>query len=1188
MVQQEEEKDRATEDLVFEDTQNSELASSQREAHTYNVAVKYMFKILICEKMTWMLPIWVAVALLALCRGQNALYEGNSLSESGYHLCIRNETRIVSSLVMHEVPYTATKPCGSWLLWRSCTVTLYRMTYQTEYKNVVEQVTRCCDGYEQVGQYCALSVNRSREFIAKPGSCPTPDGLYSQSEDCEWDMDCPGWQKCCQSLSGSLCTSPAINKSENGGYRFNATVTVKTDYQQLMSNGERLPNHTRLLQAMVTGALQSDNVTVYYLSSWAVQPYKTATSLLIDCSFPVSLYSVTSKLHLLVKQIPEVSAVTVEDVDECAEFALHQCSPLADCNNTVGSYRCTCHKGYTDGDPSNPGAHCTAEIRVQTTTDSLLINTKSASNTSQKPLGNSSMRIFNSSEASMTTALSNTSSAPYKPTHAPQWTQFENYTSSNLTVGLPLPTTTCLPSSITRLESANVTETSFCVHWSSPFHTQQTYRVVLSRGSEVIQFWDVTETKMEFGKLQPGALYNVAVTPQACGNHRFTLYLPVKTDAQSLDVTTRITNIQFSADLQNTSSQAYRNLSEGILEQIYQSLSPEMKTLIDLGLLRIKIRGFSPGSVVVTFTIISVPSQDITNVSTAVLHSLMNSSQYTVDENSTSISDFNECDSEGNDCSPWATCKNEKGSYTCICLDGFIDNNPVRPGRACQAAVPLETSPPPPRLTPTIPPTFNSTPISQTRPTSDPALTTGKPPPSLTPVIISTSERSSSTVTPNTVSSTTSTSTTPGTTRVPVVTSAPATTTSPTATTNTAVTTTTTQPTTSSTDPQTTLVFKATTIMTSAISAPTTTLTNPTSTATASKTSAPVLTIVTSASMSRAISVHCRVASITVTIAKDFLLNSNIGERNLYLGMVGCGVNGGNATHADLTVAWNECGTMLMHNETYYTASVTLFSTMDPYNSPSGSVETPRIQLQVPVMCTYMKSMLISADYGSMGYDVIKDVIMGLGSFQVTVQLMNGTVPLPHNYSLSSQEVVVVEVSLNTSSEQIKVVVSRCWATPTPNPTDTNRYTFLENSCPVNTQTRVLTNGNYSRSRISVQIFSFVDLNMVYVHCQVQICVLTGSNTCVADCAQKITRTSNSFGSMVGSSQALCRSEEKSLDQEYNNLHTIGLACIGIGLSLVFIVGFVCLFYYQRNRIGHYNFSSKPKQDNFTYLVFNA
>lgn len=78
------------------------------------------------------------------------------MSESGYHLCIHNETRTVSYLVMHEVPYIVTKPCGGWLLWQTCTVTLYRMTYQTEYKTVVEQVTRCCNSYVQVGHYCAL------------------------------------------------------------------------------------------------------------------------------------------------------------------------------------------------------------------------------------------------------------------------------------------------------------------------------------------------------------------------------------------------------------------------------------------------------------------------------------------------------------------------------------------------------------------------------------------------------------------------------------------------------------------------------------------------------------------------------------------------------------------------------------------------------------------------------------------------------------------------------------------------------------------------------------------------------------------------------------------------------------------------------------------------------------------------
>lgn len=85
---------------------------------------------------------------------------GNSLSASGYHLCIHNETRNVSFLVMHTIPYTETKRCGGWLHWKKCTVTLYKMTLQTEYKTTMEQVTRCCSGYVQVGRYCAR-----REYI---------------------------------------------------------------------------------------------------------------------------------------------------------------------------------------------------------------------------------------------------------------------------------------------------------------------------------------------------------------------------------------------------------------------------------------------------------------------------------------------------------------------------------------------------------------------------------------------------------------------------------------------------------------------------------------------------------------------------------------------------------------------------------------------------------------------------------------------------------------------------------------------------------------------------------------------------------------------------------------------------------------------------------------------------------------
>lgn len=49
-------------------------------------------------------------------------------------------------------------------------------------------------------------------------------------------------------------------------------------------------------------------------------------------------------------------------------------------------------------------------------------------------------------------------------------------------------------------------------------------------------------------------------------------------------------------------------------------------------------------------------------------------------------------------------------------------------------------------------------------------------------------------------------------------------------------------------------------------------------------------------------------------------------------------------------------------------ASVTLFNTLDQNVLPGGVMETPKLHLKVPVMCAYEKSMLISADFSSIGY----------------------------------------------------------------------------------------------------------------------------------------------------------------------------------------------------------------------------
>ncbi|KAM4726216.1 uromodulin-like 1 [Anableps anableps] len=1159
--------------------------------------------------MRWILLIWASEALLALCSGQNTVEEGNYLSPSGYHLCIRNESRNVSFLVVHPVPYTVTKPCGGWLFWMTCTVTLYKIVHQIEYKTVKEQVTRCCDGYEQVGHYCSLSVNRSDEFTAKPGSCPTADGLSPSSVDCEFDLDCPGWQKCCQRCGRFLCSNPTRSEQSLGfqGSLWNATVTVKMDYQQLLSKENGLLNLTRLLQAMITGALESE-VSIYYLNSQPVHPYRISTSLLILSNLSLSLHNATSKLHLLLKHIPEVSSVTVQDVDECVHPALHQCSLQAHCTNTLGSYKCVCQQEYLDGDPFNPGVDCTGDTRVQTTIMPPMVNTTFSwtFNSTRDPSGNGTMGSFIPFGTSVTTALTNTSSVTYNSSHASLGTSSAPVTNMSSAAALPLPGTTCRPSSISGLWLANVTGTSMSVQWSAQVQSNQTFQITLSKTSEVTKRWETTMTMIKIKGLQPGVLYNITVTPCACGKQGSALHIMVKTDAQTLDATTRLTNIEFSKDLRNSSSQAYKNLTETFLQEIYQSLPLGLKAMVDSGQVRIEIQSFSLGSVVVNFSIIFNPSpgQTMSNVSAALVHSLMNSSKFTVDGSSISINDFDECASGENDCSQWARCTNTWASYTCICLDGFIDNNPERPGRNCQDGT-MDTT-----LTPGI---FTISPTPPV-PTFPQATTTSK----TTNPILATSANASHfrTAIPtvnNNIPPTTATPTTLYT--APVITGITQTSkTAPTLTINvptshsaalTNTSRTTFIPTVPSTNPITTAAPVTTTITVPAVNAthttsssqvissvaPTTTTsataagsTSTSTTSTTQTTPSPALRSTTNSSLS----VQCRVAALTVTLAKAFLVNAKIQEGALYLGIPECGVNGGNTTHVQLTVAWNECATRLVHNETTYTASVTLFNSMNPYTAEGGSVEVPRIRLEVPIMCTYMKSMLISADFGSMGYEMIKEVITGLGSFQVVVQLMNGTAPLPHNYSLSPEQAVVVEVSLNSTSEQMKVVINKCWATPTQNPADPYSYTFLENSCPLNIYTKVLMNGNSTSSRVSVQIFSFVNLNVIYLHCQVQICVQIGSDSCVPDCLQRTARTGNTIGTSVGSSGPILRLDEESLEEKLNTLHIVGLSCLGVGVCLCFIVGFVCLFYCQRNRIGHYNFNVKPKEENFTYLVFNT
>ncbi|KAJ8412549.1 hypothetical protein AAFF_G00128850 [Aldrovandia affinis] len=219
---------------------------------------------------------------------------------------------------------------------------------------------------------------------------------------------------------------------------------------------------------------------------------------------------------------------------------------------------------------------------------------------------------------------------------------------------------------------------------------------------------------------------------------------------------------------------------------------------------------------------------------------------------------------------------------------------------------------------------------------------------------------------------------------------------------------------------------------------------------------------------------------------------------------------------------------------------------------------------------------------------MINYMVEGSGTFHVTLQLLNGTFPLPQNYSLSPNEEVVVEVAINSTLDQIKIVINECWATPTSNPLDSTTYFFLQNSCPVpNTYTTVLQNGNSTASRLSIRIFSFVQQSVIYLHCKVQICFETSGATCKPDCIGRTERYKNIIAVGRASSGPIYQSTYWPGNETTESLQDVIYIIMGVLLGAL-VLAILCLVFYRKRRVGNYNFNFTPKQERFTYHVFGT
>ncbi|XP_010215637.1 PREDICTED: uromodulin-like 1 [Tinamus guttatus] len=586
--------------------------------------------------------IFILILCAATQQGRGNEITEKGLSLLGYHLCNYSLTTNVFKMVAYQKSYEKNTSCGGWIPWMICPRTYYKTHYHTVKVPETLNITDCCEGYEQVGLYCSLALNRSSVFASRPGVCPT-ENMETSDYPCTFDTECPGLKKCCSSSKGEGCVDPV---PEEEMFWYNVTVLVKMDFSELIRVDPHLLNHSRLLHSMITGALQPLSASVYHIQSNHAEIYSgtVASQVLIGLHQPAPLVDVSSSLKDIVKRVYEVIDTHVQDVNECSYAVFNACPKRDTCINLEGYYSCNPGHEHADVSPQQREAR---KEGIVTSIPSAALDTINTSNSSQS--------ISNSTPLSMTNQSAEAG---------------------------------CYPPPIINHRIFSVTSNNFEMSWHIPSTLNHTFQVQVFKDKEIVQNLKTEEMKMDVSGLEAGVMYSVEISYETCGKKSISQQ-NVKTEAKIFGVTVRILNYNLTEDLYDTNSSAYQEFSSLLFTEIGNSLPPSISALYNSGKLKVQIESLQAGSIIVRLRITVQDPEFSIDASTfaPMLSYLYNGSRILVDQQNTVVEDWDECASPSeNDCSVFAECINLMGSYMCRCKT-TMDTNPSRPGRKCEGEI---------------------------------------------------------------------------------------------------------------------------------------------------------------------------------------------------------------------------------------------------------------------------------------------------------------------------------------------------------------------------------------------------------------------------------------------------------------------------------------------------------------------
>lgn len=90
--------------------------------------------------------------------------------------------------------------------------------------------------------------------------------------------------------------------------------------------------------------------------------------------------------------------------------------------------------------------------------------------------------------------------------------------------------------------------------------------------------------------------------------------------------------------------------------------------------------------------------------------------------------------------------------------------------------------------------------------------------------------------------------------------------------------------------------------------------------------------------------------------------------------------------------------------------------------------------------------------------------------------------------TLSLEQRLYIDVTLEAADPEVLLKVKRCWATPSIEADYQVRHTLVNEGCPTDDTVRINESPNANSARWESQMFQFVDEAQVWLHCDIQAC----------------------------------------------------------------------------------------------------